>query len=406
MKYFILLYSILITIQGYCSFTPPIIDINDIYSKIKDLKDSTITRDFHGDFFKNLLFKNDSTAYLNPNGTLHLFEINFDSTVKIKKISKSIYHGTTFNRYLFLNNEKIYSFGGTGLWSKFPKLLEFNFKNKEWFNKKIYDYPRDVTNVICSWKIGNKIKVLLTVSPKPDKSNKFNFVFGEIDLTNFTFLNLGAFKSTISQQLSFGNGIVINESDQYLIFERSRLDNCYYGIFDKAKGEVLYSNLFKNIPCFDGTSYGYLKDSALFYRNSSNNLDSVMINESTIYDRVPIQQIYYDRILESKIYKISAYAIVFILLSILSIILIKKINLNSYSGDEIILKIEKRLLISKGSTIKREELDQLLGIAHLSFDSIKSKRSSMIRTINDNGRLKIERIRKEDDKRFFKYSIN
>ncbi len=53
-----------------------------------------------------------------------------------------------------------------------------------------------------------------------------------------------------------------------------------------------------------------------------------------------------------------------------------------------------------------DELDELLGIAHLSFDSIKSKRSSMIRTINDNGRLKIERIRKEDDKRFFKYSIN
>ena len=55
---------------------------------------------------------------------------------------------------------------------------------------------------------------------------------------------------------------------------------------------------------------------------------------------------------------------------------------------------------------KMEELDELLGIAHLSFDSIKSKRSSMIRTINDNGRLRIERIRKEDDKRFFKYSIN
>ena len=36
---------------------------------------------------------------------------------------------------------------------------------------------------------------------------------------------------------------------------------------------------------------------------------------------------------------------------------------------------------------------------------VKSKRSSMIRSINDNGRLKIERIRKEDDKRFFKYCI-
>ena len=119
-----------------------------------------------------------------------------------------------------------------------------------------------------------------------------------------------------------------------------------------------------------------------------------------------MKEIYYDRILESRMYKISAYAIGFIILSILIIILIKKINLNSYSDDENTFEIEKRLLVSKGLTIKREELDELLGIAHLSFDSIKSKRSSMIRTINDNGRLKIERIRKEDDKRFFKYSIN
>ena len=62
--------------------------------------------------------------------------------------------------------------------------------------------------------------------------------------------------------------------------------------------------------------------------------------------------------------------------------------------------------VINGATIKKEKLDDLFEYSHLSFDSIKSKRSSMIRTINDNGRLKIERIRKEDDKRFFKYSIN
>ena len=60
----------------------------------------------------------------------------------------------------------------------------------------------------------------------------------------------------------------------------------------------------------------------------------------------------------------------------------------------------------KDYVIKREELDKILGITHLSFDSIKSKRSSIIRNVNDNGKLKIVRIRIEDDKRFFKYSIN
>ena len=199
---------------------------------------------------------------------------------------------------------------------------------------------------------------------------------------------------------------IIGESDQYIIYENSSFENCIYAIFDKKSGERLFTNLLKDIPCIDGNSYVYLKDSTLFYRNSSNELSSVIINESSIYESYPMKEIYYDRILESRMYKISAYAIGFIILSVLIIKLIKKINLNSYSGDENTFEIEKRLLVSKGSTIKREELDELLGIAHLSFDSIKSKRSSMIRTINDNGRLKIERIRKEEDKRFFKYSIN
>ena len=225
-------------------------------------------------------------------------------------------------------------------------------------------------------------------------------------MASFSFRKIGEFSSMYSPDLSFGNENIIGESNRYIIYENSNLEKCNYGIFDKKTGERLFTNLLKDIPCIDGISYAYLQDSTLFYRSSSNELNSVLINESSVYDIYPMKEIYYDRILENRIYEISAYAIGFIILCVLIVLLIKKINLNSYSTNEDTFEIEKRLLINKGSTIKREELDELLGISHLSFDSIKSKRSSMIRTINDNGRLKIERIRKEDDKRFFKYSIN
>ena len=225
-------------------------------------------------------------------------------------------------------------------------------------------------------------------------------------MASFSFRKIGEFSSMYSPDLSFGNKNIIGESNRYIIYENSNLEKCIYGIFDKKTGERLFTNLLKDIPCIDGISYTYLKDSTLFYRSSSNELNSVLINESSVYDIYPMKEIYYDRILENRIYEISAYAIGFIILCVLIVLLIKKINLNSYSTNENTFEIEKRLLINKGSTIKREELDELLGISHLSFDSIKSKRSSIIRTINDNGRLKIERIRKEDDKRFFKYSIN
>jgi hypothetical protein len=405
MKYYIVLSLLVLTLQGFSKITPPKIDVEEIFLKLKEFNDPTVTRNLEEDFFKNLRFQNDSVAYFNPNGTLHLFKIKFDSTVSVEKISKGIYHGSTFNRYLFNNENKIYSFGGEGLWASCSKLLEFNKKNKEWFKIEIKNYPFNASKIVSSWLLNNKLKVLLYLNGN-SKTKKFTFLFGEIDMTSFLFTEIGEFSSMYSPDLSFGNKNIIGESNRYIIYENSSFENCIYAVFDKKSGERLYTNLLKDIPCIDGISYAYLKDSTLFYRSSRNELSSVVINESSVYDRYPMTEIYYDRILESRIYKISAYAIGFIILSILIIILIKKINFNSYSSDENTFEIEKRLLINKGSTIKREELDELLGIAHLSFDSIKSKRSSMIRTINDNGRLKIERIRKEDDKRFFKYSIN
>jgi len=405
MKYCILLSSFLFNLQGFSKITPPKIDLKEVIIKLKEFNDITITRNLEADFFKNIRFQNDSIAYFNPNGTLHLFKIKFDSTVSVEKLSKGIYHGSTFNRYLFNNENKLYSFGGEGLWASCSKLLEFDIKNREWFKIEIKNYPFNASKIISSWIINNKLNVLLSLNGN-NRSKKFNFIFGEIDMTTFSFKEIGGFNSMYSPDLSFGNKNIIGESNRYIIYENSTLEKCLYGIFDKKSGERLFTNLLKDIPCIDGISYVYLKDDTLFYRNSSNEISSILINETNIYDRYPMKEIYYDRILENRIYKISAYAIGFIILCSLIIILIKKINLNNYSAKENTFEIEKRLLVNKGSTIKREELDELLGISHLSFDSIKSKRSAMIRTINDNGRLKIDRIRKEDDKRFFKYSIN
>ena len=405
MKYLIAIISILFRLHGFSKITPPLIDLDKIFNELKIYNDSSIIRDFKGDFFKNLRFKNDSIAYFNPNGTLHLFEINFDTTLTVRKLSKGIYHGITFNRYFFKNGNKLYSIGGEGFWTTFPKLLEFNFKNKEWFEIEIEDYPIDTRKVVSSWLLGDKLKVLLTRGDSKG-SKKHNFVYGEIDMNTFRFKETGRFKSMNSTELSFGNGNAISESNKYIVFENSRLNNCFYGVFDKNNGEILYMNLLKDIPCIDGASFVYLNDSILYYRNSSLVLDSVVINKSSYYQKAAIQDIYLKNISQEKIYTISSYSIGFTVLSILIILLVKKINLSSNSSDENTFEIEKKLLINKGSIVKREELDELLGIAHLSFDSIKSKRSSMIRTINLNGRLKIERIRKEDDKRFFKYSIN
>ena len=392
--------------KGYANFRPPVINIEKIYDIIKTYKDTTVTRNFKEEFLKNIVFINDSTAYFNPNGTLHLFKINFDSLIHVEKLSKSIYHGGNFGRYLFINKGNIYSLGGSGLWSSIPKLLEFNFKNKEWFSKEIKNFPENIKLIASSWVIGDKLKTLIILNTDNNYSKKLDFMFGEIDLNDFSFAEIGEFESVKSADLIVGNKNIIYESNRYLILQVGSSTGYRYDVFDKKKGEILKMNLLEGIPFINGKSFAYINDSILFYRNKNLVTDSVVLNNNSIFFKSSIEDIYIENINQSRINKISSYSIGFIILALLIILLIKKINLSSNSSHENTLEIEKKLLINKGSVIKRDELDELLGISHLSFDSIKSKRSSMIRTININGRLKIERIRKEDDKRFFKYSIN
>ena len=41
----------------------------------------------------------------------------------------------------------------------------------------------------------------------------------------------------------------------------------------------------------------------------------------------------------------------------------------------------------------------------MSFDSIKSKRSNLIKMINENGKVSIKRNRDKNDKRFIEYFV-
>ena len=78
----------------------------------------------------------------------------------------------------------------------------------------------------------------------------------------------------------------------------------------------------------------------------------------------------------------------------------------SNSSLQNLLVLEKKFLTIKPTTISKEELDKLIEISHYSYETIKTRRSLIINQINKNGNLKIERVRKESDKRFYDYKIN
>ena len=81
-------------------------------------------------------------------------------------------------------------------------------------------------------------------------------------------------------------------------------------------------------------------------------------------------------------------------------------NTESVSYLDELQEIEKKIIKLKGSTVSKNNLDTVLSISHYSYETIKTRRSSLINQLNQKGNVKIERVRKQDDKRFYDYKIS
>ena len=157
-----LLFTILcvfLSLKGF-SGNPRIIDTLKIHQQIKSYGLNEHLLNFKNDFFKSILFKNDSTLIYNPNGTLHLFEIKLDTTPTVLKLSNSEFHGHNFKRSIFIHNDVVYSYGGEGFFNFTTKLIYFDSVLKGWFEKKIQNYPFDSRKVVNSSLAPNKFGVI------------------------------------------------------------------------------------------------------------------------------------------------------------------------------------------------------------------------------------------------------
>ena len=109
------------------SINPPIIDTHSIHLQCSELLRDDRTLRFKTHFFNSLVLINGSVGYYNPVGTLHLFEIHFDSIPKVILLKNSPYNGHNFSRHLFMYNRNLYSLGGGGLFNTNSKLLKYDF---------------------------------------------------------------------------------------------------------------------------------------------------------------------------------------------------------------------------------------------------------------------------------------
>ena len=409
LKKFTLLFFIFFLCKVY-SRDPQIIDTLKIHNQIKlfGLDEEIIKFNTH--FFSSIVFKNDSTLLYNPNGTFYLFEIHLGNNPKVYDLALEDHSELNFNRYLFINNNILYSYGGQGKFNSFPWLIYFDFNSKKWKKNNIKNYPYDVKKVLISWKINNKLKVLLSYLSEEDEGiyseTRNRYTFGEIDLEKFEYKEDFSFKSTFRDLLfispfGFFRGNYVYESDLYSIhgyyLENNEVE---YRILNKKSGILRSTSKLRKTERVNGLSYLYIKDSLIYHKDKFGNINSFNVEAGIIEIEKDFITKYLSKVNSNSIYYIIIIAILFLL------IIKKRKDKSKIRLITDLENIERRVINYKSSTIEKDKLDELFGLAHYSYETIKKRRSSIIRQINNNGNVKIERVRKIDDKRFYEYKIN
>ena len=418
------LFSFFLFIFSIYSFSDNqrIIDTLEIHKQIKSFGIDEDVLDFKSHFFSDLIFKNDSTIIYNPNGSLHLFEIHLGDTLQVSKISKSFNGGHNYNRYLFLHSNTIYSLGGRGLFNSFPGLIYFDHFSGDWRKKNIKSYPFDSEKILNSWKIGNKIMVLLSRYQENDIgyfSDDLEFTFGEIDLNTFEYVQHLNFKSTFQELLfqsglGFFRGNYVYDSDLYSLHGYYQANgDVEYRIFDKAAGSLNRNSKLDAIKHLDGLSYLYVKDSIIYHRDQYGDIKSFSVNEGKTIHKKEFTKLYKSKVNKSSPSEISIfYYLVSIIIICTLIFLSRKKRKNSLSNnlpsylDEELVDIVNKLKNEKSNTFTKNSLDEIFNISHYSYETIKTRRSDIIKKINKFSDIKINRVRKVDDKRFYEYKIS
>lgn len=408
LKKFTLFFFIFFLCKVY-SREPQIIDTLKIHNQIKLFGlDEKIIK-FNSHFFSSIVFKNDSTLLYNPNGTFYLFEIHLGNNPKVYDLALEDHSELNFNRYLFINNNILYSYGGQGKFNSFPWLIYFDFNSKKWKKNNIKNYPYDVKKVLISWKINNKLKMLLSYLSEKDEGiyseTRNRYTFGEIDLEKFEYKEDFSFKSTFRDLLfispfGFFRGNYVYESDLYSIhgyyLENNEVE---YRILNKKSGILRSTSKLRKTERVNGLSYLYIKDSLIYHKDKFGNINSFNVEAGIIEIEKDFITKYLSKVNSNSIYYIIIIAVLFLL------IIKKRKDKSKIRLITDLENIERRVINYKSSTIEKEKLDELFGLSHYSYETIKKRRSSIIRQINNNKNIKIERVRKIDDKRFYEYKI-
>lgn len=360
------------------------------------------------DYYNSVVVCGADTLY-NPNGYFYVFKLVGDSCIRL---DKSVFHGFNFGRFLFAYNNELYAFGGYGGFKANQILLKFNFNTAEWVYVHTIGFNKPEN--ICGSAFIHENYLFSIGNIKPG-----NGVVADKNDTAIYKLNLNELTWS---KLTIENNVFINPK-QYL-----RALN--YLICIKDLETVILNLVNLNFVIISNRIYNIKPEMELLYPLSKTKIVLKLV-QNTLSPNSTLLKLNIDSIFncnnkflfisDDKATKANRFnwwiitPIILIILIILLLLLSKKYKGNSNKSrhvssddnqiDGLNNDIIKSLLQQNKDVLSIDELDAVLKINHLSFDSKKLKRHRLIKDINNASPGLITRIRSDEDQRQFKYKI-
>ena len=332
----------------------------------------------------------------NIHGLRYLFKITGDTVIRL---DKSIYHGSSFWRYLFEYNGQIFTMGGYGQFVTNSNLESFNFNSKEWYLVKTSGQKPSYIKG-CVIRVKDQLYLfsnsLSGNSIEDDISDPY---FYQLDLPSLTWKRFPIVQKELQ---NFQAEIILYTTDYILVLDNRNAMLIHpktLEFIQVTQEELGIKTSYQNISV-DNNSLFFSND---IHHPSNENLPGVSMvnfwnNHKSTAKKIILNPSYFQQYPQ----EISIAILVGINLFVIAISIFLKNRIKRKKQTPLI----QRIIRHNSKTLTTEELDQLLGIDHMELESRKAKRHRILAQIEVASPGLINRIKDESDKRRFVYFVS
>ena len=398
--------------------------------------------DPHFERYNQIILKNGKGLFILIEGTGRVFKAKSlsDSTIYFNRIDSTHLYGYNNSCMYFSFNDTTYSFGGSGFWRYNGQLRYFSELYNEWqihvinkeipasnilyyidpLKKSVYYLQTPYKDPSLGYDFNNYIIGKLNISNKENLeigklTEKFQMFFSKSSTSYFSFINIPSLNGTLVN-FNSGNQYLVNyEKNEVFRLASPTIKDIFFG----SSENIQACNTFElNNKIY----YTKLRDSTFKVYSFPVSMKDFVKEPYPLYESIDGEK--------TKIY--FSLAGVGILLIGGSFFYVKKKRNSTqeniiqtpigFNKDEDAIEfnpLEFELIMKminqskKGDYFSVDDVNFILGLNKKTLEIQKKVRTETINRINHKFKIKynlsadlIERIRSEEDRRFYKYSIS